>query len=62
MSDDVFYDTDCLSCFVSIGDVLILKELFKKIFIPYEVYREFSRVYILKERIDEMVSEGSLRL
>lgn len=62
MSDDVFYDTDCLSCFISIDDVSILKRLFKKIFIPYDVYREFSRVYILKERIDQLVSEGSIEV
>lgn len=27
---DIFYDTDCLSCFISIDDVSILKQLFKK--------------------------------
>ncbi len=48
MSDeDIFYDTDCLSCFISINDVSILKILFKKIIIPHEVYREFSRIPIL---------------
>lgn len=44
---DIFYDTDCLSCFVSIDEVSILKKLFKKIIIPHEVYAEFSRVPIL---------------
>ena len=33
MSKDIFYDTDCLSCFVSIDDVTILKQMFdRKIF------------------------------
>ncbi|WP_298499380.1 hypothetical protein [uncultured Methanobrevibacter sp.] len=57
MSKDIFYDTDCLSCFISIDDVSILKELFDKVIIPYEVYREFSRVTILKNRVDELISE-----
>ena len=39
---DIFYDTDCLSCFVSIDDVAILKQMFDKVIIPYEVYDEFS--------------------
>lgn len=54
---DIFYDTDCLSCFISIDDVSILKELFDKVIIPYEVYDEFSRVTILKNRVDELISE-----
>ena len=44
---EIFYDTDCLSCFISIDDVSILKELFEKVIIPYEVYEEFFQVFVL---------------
>ena len=57
MSKDIFYDTDCLSCFISINDVSILKELFDKVIIPYEVYDEFSKVAILKKRVEELINE-----
>ena len=51
----IFYDTDCLSCFISINDVSILKELFKQVIIPYEVYNEFTKVNILKNRGTMMI-------
>ena len=53
---DIFYDTDCLSCFVSVNDVSILKKLFKKIMIPGEVYDEFSKIPLLKNRIDNLIN------
>ena len=62
MSKDIFYDTDCLSCFVSIDDVTILKQMFDKVIIPYEVYDEFSHVYKLKKRIDDLHYEGFLEI
>ncbi len=63
MSDEnIFYDTDCLSCFISIDDVSILKKLFKKIIIPDEVYTEFSRIPILKNRVDTLVDEDFLEI
>ena len=57
MSKDIFYDTDCLSCFISVNEVSILKELFDKVIIPYEVYDEFSKVAILKKRVEELINE-----
>ena len=59
---EIFYDTDCLSCFISINDVTILKQLFERVIIPYEVYEEFSRVIILKMRVDELHYEGFLEI
>lgn len=59
---EIFYDTDCLSCFISIDDVSILKELFEKVIIPYEVYEEFSRVFVLKKRVDNLHYEGFLEI
>lgn len=55
MKKDIFYDTDCLSCFISINDVSILEKLFDKVIIPYEVYDEFSKVTILKGRVDNLI-------
>lgn len=59
---DIFYDTDCLSCFISIDDVSILKQLFKKIVIPYEVYKEFSKVPVLKRRVDRLIKKGFIEV
>ena len=59
---EIFYDTDCLSCFISINDVTILKQLFERVIIPYEVYEEFSRVIILKMRVDKLHYEGFLEI
>ena len=59
---EIFYDTDCLSCFISINDVSILKELFEKVIIPYEVYDEFSRVFTLKKRVDDLHYEGFIEI
>lgn len=39
----IFYDTDCLSCFIEVNKVWILEELYRKIIIPKEVYKEFKR-------------------
>lgn len=51
----IFYDTDCLSCFISIDDTSILESLFEKVLIPEDVYDEFSRVKKLKERVDILI-------
>ena len=58
----IFYDTDCLSCFISINDVSILKELFKQVIIPYEVYNEFTKVNILKNRVDNLINEKFIKV
>ena len=60
--EEIFYDTDCLSCFVSIDDVTILKKLFEKVVVPYEVYEEFSRVVMLKKRVDDLHYDGFLEI
>lgn len=40
----IFYDTDCLSSFLEIGDWSILEHLFDEITIPNAVYEEFTRL------------------
>lgn len=57
MNKKIFYDTDCLSCFISINDVSILKKLFDKVIIPNEVYEEFKKVNILKKRVEKLIDE-----
>ena len=40
MNTQVFYDTDCLECFLFVDAGYILEELFSKIIIPEQVYNE----------------------
>lgn len=58
MTDDLFFDTDCLSAFLWIGDTNILHELYGgRIVIPEPVYHELSNPSIphLKQRADTMI-------
>ncbi|MBR5504091.1 MAG: nucleic acid-binding protein [Methanobrevibacter sp.] len=58
------YDTDCLSCFVTINYTEILEELFEKIYIPIEVYDEFNnqKTIKLKNRIDRLIEKGFVEI
>lgn len=59
MTDDLFFDTDCLSAFLWINDTNILHELYGgKIVLPEPVYRELSNPSIpqIKQRADRMIS------
>ena len=40
MNKPVFYDTDCLECFLFVDAGYILEKLFSKIIIPEQVYNE----------------------
>lgn len=40
LNKPVFYDTDCLECFLFVDAGHILEELFSKIIIPEQVYSE----------------------
>ena len=61
-NNDIFYDTDCLSCFISIDDVTVLKKLFDKVIIPHEVYDEFSKIFILKKRVDKLINDDFIEV
>lgn len=39
----IFYDTDCLSCFIEVEKTWILESVYDKIIIPMAVYKEFRR-------------------
>lgn len=59
MTDDLFFDTDCLSAFLWINDTNILHELYGgKIILPEPVYQELSNPSIphIKQRTDAMIS------
>ena len=59
MTDDLFFDTDCLSAFLWINDTNILHELYGgKIVLPEPVYHELSNPSIphIKQRADIMIS------
>ena len=60
MMKPVFYDTDCLSCFIVINDTSVLEKLFDCIYVPFEVYDEFDRPHIqdYKNRIDRLIDKG----
>ena len=60
----VFYDTDCLSCFIAIDDTYVLEELFDCIYVPFEVYDEFDRPHIqdYKNRVEKLINKEFVRI
>ncbi|MBR5474759.1 MAG: hypothetical protein IKU83_05060 [Lachnospiraceae bacterium] len=58
MTNDLFFDTDCLSAFLWINDMNILHELYGgKIVLPEPVYQELSNPCIphIKQRADFLI-------
>lgn len=61
MTDDLFFDTDCLSAFLWINDTNILQELYGgKIVLPDPVYQELSNPSIphIKRRTDGLINSN----
>lgn len=58
----VFYDSDVLSCFLAIHDVSILKQLFDKVFIPYEVFNELVKASFLAADLNQLINEGFIEI
>lgn len=61
MTDDLFFDTDCLSAFLWINDTNILQTLYGgKIILPGPVYQELSNPSIphLKRRADSFINNS----
>ena len=59
MTDNLFFDTDCLSDFLWINETNILHELYGgKIVLPEPVYQELSNPCIphIKQRADILIS------
>lgn len=62
MTDDLFFDTDCLSAFLWINDTNILEELYGGyIVLSEQVYQELSnpRVPHLRKRADRLIEKDT---
>ena len=60
MTNDLFFDTDCLSAFLWINDTNLLEQLYGgKIVIPGPVYQELSNPSVphIKKRADALLSK-----
>ncbi len=65
MTDSLFFDTDCISAFLWVGNESLLPKLYPgRIVIPAPVYAELSNPGIahLKARVDAMVSAGQAEI
>lgn len=55
---DIFYDTDCLSCFLAVRECGILQKLFSKIIVPlvvaHEILDKDTPPYI-KDNFNELI-------
>lgn len=63
MTDSIFFDTDCLSAFLWVGNENLIVQLYKtRIVLPQQVYDEIKRVPHLKSRIDALLASGDIVL
>ena len=65
MTDSLFFDTDCLSAFLWVGNQNLLIRLYPgKVVIPMQVYNELSYPGIshLKARVDTLLCNGQITL
>lgn len=63
MTDELFFDTDCLSAFLWINNTNILHELYGgRIVLPEPVYQELSNPSIphIKQRTDIMIRNNDV--
>lgn len=63
MTKDLFFDTDCLSAFLWLGETNILHKLYGgKIIVPEPVYSELSNPSIphIKKRTDAMIDNKDI--
>lgn len=57
MTDQIYFDTDCISSFLCVGYENILLQLYKnRIFLPQQVIRELLFVPNFKSRINGLIS------
>ena len=63
MTDDYFFDTDCLSAFLWTNGESILEKLYpQKIILPSQVYDELNRVSFLVNRVNIMLGNDTAKI
>ena len=65
MTEPLFFDTDCLSAFLWVGNQSLVARLYPgRVVIPREVYVEISNPSVphLKDRVDSMVVSGDAHI
>ena len=63
LTEEYFFDTDCLSAFLWVREESILARLYAgKIILPMQVYKEIQKVPHLRERVDALKNCGHLRV
>ena len=63
MTDNYFFDTDCLSAFLWVRGESILAKLYSgRIVLPAQVYDELGKVPHLLERVDTLKNNGDLQV
>lgn len=63
MTDDYFFDTDCLSAFLWVNGESILERLYpQRIILPSQVYDELNRVPFLVNRVNIMLANDTAKI
>lgn len=63
LTDQFFFDTDCLAAFLWVREESILEKLYPgKIILPAQVYEEIKKVPHLQARADKMISNGVVQV
>lgn len=63
LTTDCFFDTDLLSSFLWVNEESILIRVINKIIlIPSDVYKELSKVNILKNKINLLIQNGKVKV
>lgn len=63
MTEEYFFDTDCLSAFLWVREESILAKLYAgKIILPAQVYSELQKVPHLLARVDILKNNGDLKV
>jgi predicted nucleic acid-binding protein len=56
MTDQIFFDTDCLACFLWVNRESLLLQLYKeRIYVPSQVCLEIKPVHYLRQKIDTSI-------
>lgn len=63
MTETIFFDTDCLSAFLWVRNENLIVQLYPgRVMLPQQVYDEIKKVPPLKQRVDNMISNGTISL